>query len=55
MDDSTEVLTHVPGGATQDPFKILDRPFYAAPRASSREPKIGLFGAGLRRSMRWKF
>lgn len=28
MDD---VLTYVPGGATQDPFKILDRPFYAAP------------------------
>lgn len=26
-----EVLAHVPGGATQDPFKILDRPFYAAP------------------------
>ena len=27
----SEVLAHVPGGATQDPFKILDRPFYAAP------------------------
>jgi hypothetical protein len=26
----SEFLTHVPGGATQDPFKILDRPFYAA-------------------------
>lgn len=25
-----EVLAHVPGGATQDPFKLLDRPFYAS-------------------------
>ena len=44
MNDSGEVLTHVPGGATQDPFSILDRPFYAAPEFLGAAQEAALWG-----------
>ena len=40
----TEVLAHVPGGATQDPFKILDRPFYAAPGFTESAANAAVWG-----------
>lgn len=39
-----EKLSFVPGGATQDPFKILDRPFYAAPGFLDGAEKSALWG-----------
>ena len=46
----TDVLSHVPGGATQDPFKVLDRPFYASEGFLDGAANAALWGRAARAS-----